>query len=130
MVFSETLNAFETALKRLSDVLEQPESTITRDAAIKRFEFTFDLLWKSLQRFFRIQGITCNSPKGCLKEAFSFGLIEDNPLWVRMIDDRNLTVHTYNEAVAIEIYQHLKNYMPLFNRMLQSLKNQTDSSNL
>lgn len=130
MVFSETLNAFETALKRLSDVLEQPESTITRDAAIKRFEFTFELLWKSLQRFFRIQGITCNSPKGCLKEAFSFGLIEDNPLWVRMIDDRNLTVHTYNEAVAIEIYQHLKNYMPLFNRMLQSLKNQTDSSNL
>jgi len=42
MVFSETLNAFETALKRLSDVLEQPESTITRDAAIKRFEFTFE----------------------------------------------------------------------------------------
>jgi nucleotidyltransferase substrate binding protein (TIGR01987 family) len=126
MVFSETLNAFETALKRLSDVLEQPESTITRDAAIKRFEFTFELLWKSLQRFFRIQGITCNSPKGCLKEAFSFGLIEDNPLWVRMIDDRNLTVHTYNEAVAIEIYQHLKNYMPLFNRMLQSLKNQSE----
>ena len=126
MVFSETLSAFETALKRLSDVLEQPESTITRDAAIKRFEFTFELLWKSLQRFFRIQGITCNSPKGCLKEAFSFGLIEDNPLWVRMIDDRNLTVHTYNEAVAIEIYQHLKNYMPLFNRMLQSLKNQSE----
>ena len=126
MVFSETLNAFETALKRLSDVLEQSESAITRDAAIKRFEFTFELLWKSLQRFFRIQGITCNSPKGCLKEAFSFGLIEDNPLWVRMIDDRNLTVHTYNEAVAIEIYQHLKNYMPLFNRMLQSLKNQSE----
>jgi len=125
MAFSESLNAFETALKRLSEVLDEPKSTITQDAAIKRFEFTFELLWKSLQRFLRIQGITCNSPKNCFKEAFLFGLVKDDPLWLRMIDDRNLTVHTYNEAVAIEIYQHLKDYMPLFNQILQSLKSQS-----
>lgn len=127
MAFLEALTAYETALERLSEVLAEPESAITRDAAIKRFEFTFELLWKSLQRFFRGQGIACNSPKGCLKEAFAFGLIENNPLWLRMIDDRNLTVHTYNEALAIEIYQHLKDYMPLSNQVLQALKDQKDS---
>lgn len=122
MAFLETILAYEKALKRLTEVLAEPESAITRDAAIKRFEFTFELLWKSLQKFFRDQGIPCNSPKGCLKEAFSYGLIADNPLWVRMIDDRNLTVHTYNEAVSTEIYQRLKDYMPLFKKVLQSLK--------
>jgi nucleotidyltransferase substrate binding protein (TIGR01987 family) len=130
MAFSELLSAYENALRRLAEVLEEPESAMIRDAAIKRFEFTFELLWKSLQKFFRGQGIACNSPKGCLREAFSYGLVEDNPMWLRMIDDRNLTVHTYNEAVSIEIYQHLKDYMPLFNQVLQSLKDQKDSSNL
>ena len=129
MAFSEALTAYEKALQRLAEVLEEPESAITRDAAIKRFEFTFELLWKSLQKFFRGQGITCNSPKNCLKEAFSYGLVEDNPMWLRMIDDRNLTVHTYNEALSIEIYIHLKDYMPLFNQVLQSLKDQKDSLN-
>lgn len=124
MAFLETIRAYEKALKRLNEVLSEPESAIMRDAAIKRFEFTFELLWKSLQQFFRGQGIVCNSPKGCLKEAFSYGLVEDNPLWLRMIDDRNLTVHTYNEAVAIEIYRHLRDYMPLFEKVLRSLEKQ------
>lgn len=126
MEFFETLNAYEAALKRLKEVLTEPESALTRDAAIKRFEFTFELLWKSIQRFLRGQGILCNSPKGCLKEAFSSGLIEDDPLWLRMIDDRNLTVHTYNEKIAIKIYRNLKDYVPLFDEVLQTLQKHKD----
>ena len=114
MEFIETSRAFRAALDRLKEVLAEPENDVTRDAAIKRFEFTFELCWKAIQRFLREEGIPCNSPKGCLREAFSFGLIEDDPLWMRMIDDRNLTVYTYNEKTARKIYENLKDYVPLF----------------
>lgn len=120
----EAVKAFEQALQRLKEVLAEPETAIIRDAAIKRFEFTFELAWKATQRFFRDQGILCRSPKDCFREAFTFGLIQDNPLWIRMMEDRNLTVHTYNEKTARQIYQNLKSYLPLFEQLHQGLASQ------
>lgn len=118
---AEAVRAFEQALRRLQEVLGEPESALIRDAAIKRFEFTFELGWKAVQRLLREQGVLCHSPKGCLREAFTCGLVRDSPLWIRMIEDRNLTVHTYNERTAIMIYRNLKEYEPLFEELLQGL---------
>jgi len=117
----EAVKAFAQALQRLKEVLAEAETAIIRDAAIKRFEFTFELAWKATQRFFRIQGVPCRSPKQCLQEAFAFGLVQDNPLWIRMLEDRNLTVHTYNEKTAQKIYNNLKDYLPLFSQLHQGL---------
>jgi len=94
MEWTDAVGAFEQALQRFREVLAEPETTVVRDAAIKRFEFTFELGWKATQRFLRAQGIVSRSPKQCLQEAFAFGLVQDNPLWIRMLEDRNLTVHT------------------------------------
>ena len=124
---AEAVKAFEQALRRLQEVLREPESSLVRDAAIKRFEFTFELAWKAVQRLLREQGILCHSPKGCLSEAFTCGFVRDNPLWVRMIEDRNLTVHTYNERTAIAIYRNLKEYEPLFEELLQGLGRASES---
>lgn len=74
-----------------------------RDSAVKRFEFTVELAWKSIQMFLREQKIICRSPKESFKEAFKFGLIKDDPRWIEMIEDRNLTVHTYDENFAKEV---------------------------
>lgn len=95
-----------------------------RDSAIKRFEFTVELAWKSVQHFLRSQKIVCRSSKECLQESFKFGLVEDSPLWIKIIDDRNLTVHTYNEEVAEEVYNRLSGYLSL----LQTLKNKLEKS--
>lgn len=56
---SEAVNAFEQVLGRLREVVAEPETAIIRDAAIKRFEFTFELAWKAIQRYLRDEGITC-----------------------------------------------------------------------
>jgi len=42
------------------------------------------------------------------KEAFAAGLIFDGDVWIDMIDDRNLTAHTYNEERAKEIYNKIR----------------------
>ena len=123
----EAVKAFEQALRRLHEVLREPESSLVRDAAIKRFEFTFELAWKAVQRLLREQGVLCHSPKGCLREAFTCGLVRDSPLWIRMIEDRNLTVHTYNERTAVAIYRNLAEYVPLFEELLQGLVRTLDA---
>ena len=80
------------------------------------------LEWKAIQKFLRSEGISCRSPKGCFREAFRYGLIEENPLWLRMIEDRNLTVHTYDEEIAEKVCNHIFDYLPLFRELLLRLK--------
>jgi nucleotidyltransferase substrate binding protein (TIGR01987 family) len=122
MEAGEAVNAFEQALGRLREVMAEPETAIIRDAAIKRFEFTFELAWKAIQRYARDEGITCRSPKGCLREAFALGIISDDPRWIRLIDDRNLTAHTYDEETAKTIFRNLKaDYVLLFEQLRQGL---------
>jgi len=41
MEWTDAVGAFEQALQRFREVLAEPETTVVRDAAIKRFEFTF-----------------------------------------------------------------------------------------
>lgn len=119
---NEIINSFSQSLQRLAEVLQVPKTVITRDAAIQRFEFTVELSWKSIQQFLRGQNVICRSPKECLEEAFKFGLVADNPLWLKMMEDRNLTVHTYNEETAEKIYNHLKDYLAPLNELRDKLQ--------
>ncbi len=68
------------------------------------------------------KGIVCRSPRDCFSEAFRLGLVRDNPLWFKMVEDRNLSVHTYNEKLADAIYGRLKDYLELFNELNGSLQ--------
>lgn len=118
----ELLIFFEKSVERLEEILKEKKTDITRDAAIQRFEFTVELSWKTTQKFLKDQGIICRSPKECFKEAFKFGLIEDDPKWIEVLNDRNLTVHTYNEKLAEEIYSRLPDYLKLFIRLKNGLE--------
>ncbi|MDE3058148.1 MAG: HI0074 family nucleotidyltransferase substrate-binding subunit [Bacteroidota bacterium] len=102
------------SLTRLKEILQAEKTIANRDSSIKRFEFTTEIAWKLIQVFLREQKIICRSPKECLREAYAFGLITDDERWLQMIDDRNMTVHTYNETTADEVYSRLPQYLELF----------------
>lgn len=120
----EILISFENSLQRLREILDKEKTIANRDSAIKRFEFTFELACKCIQKFLRGEGIICRSPKECLKEAFKFGLIEDNPQWIAMLEDRNLTVHTYDEETAEDVYNRLPGYLKYLDSLKEKLKQQ------
>lgn len=112
----------DRALDALREILAQPFSVIIRDAAIQRFEFTFEAVWKFGREFLKSgEGIICNSPKSCFRDLFSVGILsEEEPLTLlEMTDDRNLTAHTYKEEISILIYSKL----PLYSRALGDLFN-------
>lgn len=108
---SNKVQNFIKALNKLKEGLTQynEKNELLRDGIIQRFEFTFELAWKTLKEVFEDEGlIGLNSPKSVLKEAFSAGIIQDEKLWMNMLMDRNSTSHMYNESNAIEICKNIK----------------------
>lgn len=118
----EILISFKNSLQRLREILDKEKTVANRDSAIKRFEFTVELAWKCIQKFLREEEIICRSPKECFKEAFKFGLIEDDPQWIAMLEDRNLTVHTYDEETAEDVYNRLPGYLKYFDSLKEKLR--------
>lgn len=110
--WNEKIKDFNKALIRLEESIEEskntPASSTLKDGVIQRFEFTYELCWKTLKYFLEKEGIQeAKSPKSTFREAFSYGLIEDGELWITMLNDRNLTSHVYDEEVAIKIYNKI-----------------------
>ncbi len=104
------------ALATLEEVLDESFSLIVRDASIQRFEYTFEVTWKLIRQYLKDrEGIVCNSPKSCFREAFKVDLVteEETVKALQMTDDRNMTTHTYREEVADEIYGNLPGYYDL-----------------
>lgn len=116
--YNDTLKALGT----LREIVNEPYTVIVRDAAIQRFEYTFEALWKFLKEYLqKKEGIVCGSPKACFRETFSAGMIteEEAVRFLQMTDDRNMTSHTYKEEVARMIYGKLKEYSALMDRLIQ-----------
>lgn len=103
--------AFETALQRLKeaiDLYKEQENPVLLDGTIQRFEFCVELGWKMLKQYLEYEKIgEFNSPRSSIKECFSIGFISNAEEWLDMLDDRNLTSHTYDEEIAKEIYRNI-----------------------
>lgn len=106
-LLSNKVENLRKAVDRLSEgifELQANESSIVRDGVIQRFEFTTELAWKATREYLMDQGfVDINSPKSVMKEAFSYGLITDDKIWIQILNDRNLTSHIYKEEIADEI---------------------------
>jgi nucleotidyltransferase substrate binding protein (TIGR01987 family) len=58
------------------------------------------------------------SPRAAIKQAFNSGIIDDGHAWLRLLNDRNLTSHVYDENTAEKIYQLVSvKYYPLFDEL-------------
>jgi nucleotidyltransferase substrate binding protein (TIGR01987 family) len=123
--FESLMEDFGKAVNRLKEVLELPKDEFIRDSAIKRFEITFDMAWKTLKAYLEEKhGVQCVSPKTCLREAYNKDFItEYDSFWVDLVDKRNLTVHTYRESVAEEVFavlpKALEHFQELYNKLKQ-----------
>ena len=127
----ERLTIARRALSTLLELLylEAP-SHVERDAAIQRFEYTCEAVWKAAQRYLQeVEGISVGSPKGSIRSSRDVGLLTDEQavIGLEMIDDRNLTVHTYNEVVAEDIYSSLSAYAELFTTWLAVMEQRVKS---
>jgi len=128
---SRRLALARQALDTLEELTALPTpSRIERDAAIQRFEYTVEACWKAAQAVLDTHfGITVASPKPVVRACAQNGLLTegDGHAAMAMIDDRNLTSHTYNEALAVAIHGRLAGYAGLLGRWLAAMEQAAQS---
>lgn len=112
------------ALDRLDDILKAPldEKDYVLDATIQRFEFCVELFWKALKHLLALEGVVTQLPKESLQRAFAAGWLEHEEIWLDMLQDRNITSHTYKHEKALEVYRAIQKYYPEMRKVYEHLK--------
>jgi nucleotidyltransferase substrate binding protein (TIGR01987 family) len=122
---NERLATARTALATLNELLRKSvRSKVERDAAIQRFEYTFEATWKAAKLYLReVEGLEVGSPKRAARAGLQVGLFDEAHVrqLLIMVDDRNLTVHTYHEQLAEEINSRLCGHALLLEHWLDQM---------
>jgi nucleotidyltransferase substrate binding protein (TIGR01987 family) len=102
---------YEKSLKYLEDALDiKRPDIIQRAGIIQFFEMTFELAWNTMKDYLEEEGfLNLNSPRDAIKKAFEIDLIIDGHAWLKALEDRNLTSHTYDEETAAEVEGLIRN---------------------
>lgn len=111
-------SSFDTPLDKLNEAI--------RDSIIKKFEYTFELAWKTIKEYLEKEGYEeISSPRKVLKQAFEINLIKNEEIWSNMLEARISTAHKYDEEQAIFYEDAIKKkYFNELKNLLEVLKNE------
>ena len=106
--------------------LEDKENIILRDAMIQRFEYSTEAFWKYLKAYLSTQhNLSANSPREVMRSGLKAKIYDEqtsNDL-LQMLDDRNLTCHTYVEELAESIAGRIPYYSTVMQKAMLQLSN-------
>ena len=118
---------FEKAFKQLQDAVSRIDELddLSKEGLVQRFEYTFELTWKTMKDYLESKGVKVSFPRDTIKQAFATGVINDGDVWLEMLDSRNLTAHTYDESNFNKSVDLIVNkYFGLINELYENLKNE------
>lgn len=120
----ENLEKSVQNLKDIRDCIKREGiNKIYTMALIQAYEIVFELSWKTLKDYLEYNGITTDTPRETIKEAFAKNIISDGQVWIEMMEARNKTSHTYKEEFATELCNDILNtYIPKINILTEFLK--------
>jgi nucleotidyltransferase substrate binding protein (TIGR01987 family) len=120
----------ERALANLQELvpqyLENTENIILRDAMIQRFEYSTEAFWKYLKAYLSMEhNLSANSPREVIRTGLKTKLYieEISKELLQMLDDRNLTCHTYVEELAESIAGRIPSYSTVMQNVMNQLSN-------
>jgi nucleotidyltransferase substrate binding protein (TIGR01987 family) len=109
---------FDSASLLLCEALKHGPDSLTqleKEGAVQRFEYTFELAWKTLKDYLEDDGLVISpiTPRQVIKEAFAAKVISDGEVWIKMLNNRNLLSHTFNCSVFERAVEALsEHYLP------------------
>jgi nucleotidyltransferase substrate binding protein (TIGR01987 family) len=92
------------------------------DATTRRFKLCIELFWKNFKNLLEKEGKETLSPRQSISQAYQMQWFDNEQLWLKMIDDRNATSHTYKKVKADQIYQNIKQYYPEMKKTYEKLQ--------
>lgn len=126
------LNSFEKAIQSLQKawlaLKTDPEDEFIRDACLQRFECTYALCGKFLERYLRMSALVPSeidlmSFPNLIRTGCKQGLLKSEwAVWKQYREKRNILSHTYDEQKALEIIQIIPAFLEDVQYLLKQLK--------
>lgn len=120
------------ATARLQEALNVENVTdVVIDGALHRFEFTFELAWKTMKDYLEYVGLIqkTGSPREVLQNAYQNDLIDNGEDWIEMMLSRNTLSHLYDEDESREIYEKIKNkYADMIEELINGLNSKENEA--
>ena len=103
---------------------ERELTDLEKEGTIQRFEYTWELLWKTLKDYLENEGIVLEkiTPKAVLMASVKAKIINKQETWMQALDDRNKMSHVYNTVVFEQVISNIaESYLSLFDRLYEKL---------
>lgn len=130
--FNNYIKAFQTLVEAVELAKTRELSKLEEQGLIQSFEFTHELAWNVLKDYLEDKGIAgLVGSKDATRLAFKNGLIEQGEDWMKMIEARNKTSHTYNPNIAREVVEDvLERFYPAFESMAKKFTELNDQGTM
>ena len=122
----QTERALASLQELVPSYLEDKENIILRDAMIQRFEYSTEAFWKYLKAYLLTEhNLSANSPREVIRTGLKASLYKEeiSKELLQMLDDRNLTSHTYVEELAESIAGRIPAYSKNMHAVMNQLSN-------
>jgi nucleotidyltransferase substrate binding protein (TIGR01987 family) len=120
----QTQRALTSLEELVSKYSENQTDVILRDALIQRFEYSTEAFWKYLKAYLQSEhNLSANSPREVIRTGLTAKLYseETSQELLQMLDDRNLTSHTYVEELAESIADRIPDYSKNMSEVMTKL---------
>lgn len=130
--FANFRSALALLREAADDLAAKRLNLLEREGLIQRFEYTWELGWKSMRDYLVESGVTVPlpTPPNVIRAAFQVGLIEDGDAWIKAKNDRNIASHEYAldeaERIASDVFAV---YVPLLSKLEERLEHESRSGN-
>ncbi len=126
--FNNYIKAFQTLIAAVGLAQTRELSELEQQGLIQSFEFTHELAWNVLKDYLEEKGIVgLIGSKDATRAAYKNGLIEEGEDWMKMIEDRNKTSHTYDPNIAAAVVENiLDRFYPAFDKMAKKFTTLND----
>lgn len=118
----ESYETFKKAYLKLKEFVDTDNgSEKDRGAIINAYQYTFELFWKTLQKYMqRLEMLDELGPGSVIRTAYQYQIIDNGPKYMAMLKDRNLITYTYKEDVAEDIYLNIKEeYIEILEKFIE-----------
>ena len=120
--FSNALDRFANIVDRYDEFKRDGLEDVYLDLVVKRFEFTYEMSWKATKRYLEFLGFDPKSPRATFKEGYAQKLLDDDGVWLDMIEQRNISSHIYDESEIREILEKKDIFKDAFLALRSKLK--------
>lgn len=122
MTYIVRLQELKKALGRLKEAMPEVQNQLDKDGVIQRFEFVFELVWKTLKDYAEDKGrFDGASPKDAFRVAADLGFIDDPLIWFDFLKSRNEATHLYDEQKANNVFSQIPKFIDAVENLIAKI---------